>query len=67
VQQTGVPRHTLPILADAVLALGLVERQGDVWLDHWKPHPGDCILAKIAGHNRGKPQTVCDTSSAPSV
>jgi hypothetical protein len=41
-----------------MVALGLLERQGDVWLDHGKPRPGNCILAKIAGHNHGKPQDV---------
>jgi hypothetical protein len=50
-----------------MVVLGLTQRQGDVSLDHWKTRPGDCIQAKIAGHDRGKPQTLCDVSSGQKV
>jgi hypothetical protein len=38
-----------------------------ICLDDWELRPGDRIPAKSAGHNRGKPQTLCGTSSGPRV
>jgi hypothetical protein len=38
-QRTGIPCRTLRILADAMVALGFVERQGDLYRNSVSPPP----------------------------